>query len=111
MAETSWTGRVAWAGELRADDRKKILDLLKLPEATGPRQWWLTEFEDDWPYRAAPADVYFRRAADQSPVKRRPIIEYVSSTWPTDVMACALAVVVVAPPLLRRVRRRTGSRA
>jgi hypothetical protein len=103
--ESPWTGKVAWANKLSAGDRRQVLEMLKLPPTTGPAEWWLTEFEDDWPYRAAPADVYFRRAADQSPVKRPPIVEYTASAWPTDVMAYALAVALVAPPLLRRARR------
>jgi hypothetical protein len=104
--EAPWTGKVAWCDRLRAEDRRQVLDLLKLPQTTGPAEWWLTEFEDNWPYRAAPADVSFRRAADQKPVKRPPIIEYTSSAWPADVMACAFAVALVGPPLLRRARRR-----
>lgn len=103
--EVPWTGKVAWANKLSTDDRRRALELLKLPQTTGPEEWWLTEFEDNWPYRAAPADVYFRRAAEQSTVKRPPIIEYTASAWPGDVMACALAVALVAPPLLRRARR------
>jgi hypothetical protein len=103
--ETPWTGRVAWAGKLSAEERKRTLELLRLPETTGPAEWWLTEFEDDWPYRVAPADVYFSRAADQGTVKRPPIVEYISSSWPTDVMVYALAAVVVVPPLLRRTLR------
>jgi hypothetical protein len=98
-----WTGQVAWANKLSAADRKKALELLQLPETTSPAEWWLTEFEDRWPYRAAPADVYFARGADQNTVKRPPIIQYVS--WPTDIMACALGVALVVPPLLRRARR------
>jgi hypothetical protein len=103
--EAPWTGKVAWANKVSAEDRRRVLELLKLPPTTGPAEWWLTEFEDNWPYRPAPADVYFRRAADQGTVKRPPIIEYTVSAWPTDVMACALAVALVAPPLLRRARR------
>ena len=103
--DTPWTGKVAWAGKVEESNRKKLLDLLKLPEATGPAAWWLTEFEDRWPYRVAPADVYFSRDAEQSEIRREPIIQYVSSRWPADVMAYALAAVVVFPPLCRRVRR------
>jgi hypothetical protein len=103
--EAPWTGKVAWADKVSAEDRRRVLELLKLPETTGPAEWWLTEFEDNWPYRAAPADVCFRRAATQGAVKRPPIIEYTASAWPTDVTACALAVALVAPPLLRRARR------
>lgn len=103
--ETAWTGKTVWSNKLSPDDRKKVLEMLKLPETTGPANWWLTEFEDDWPYRVAPADVYFSRAADQKAVKREPIIEYVLSPWPADVMVYVLAAVVFAPPLYRRVRR------
>jgi hypothetical protein len=103
--EAAWASKVAWANKLGADDRKKLLEMLKLPETTGPEEYWLTEFEHDWPYRLAPADVYFSRAANQGTVKRPPIIEYVSSPWPVDVTAYAIAAFVVLPPLLRRVRR------
>jgi hypothetical protein len=103
-----WTGQVAWAGKLGDGDRKKALDLLKLPANTGPAEWWLTEFEDNWPYRAAPADVTFSRDPDQGDVRRPPIVQYVSSPWPADVTAYALVAVVIVPPLVRRVRRRRG---
>jgi hypothetical protein len=104
--ETPWTGRVAWANKLSAADRAKTLEMLKLPETAGPAEWWLTEFEDNWPYRVAPADVYFSRDDNQATVKRPPIIEYVSTSWPVDLTAIALAAIVVGPPLIRRVRKR-----
>jgi Uncharacterized protein conserved in bacteria (DUF2330) len=107
--DVTWTGGVAWANKLNAEDRKTALGLLNLPETTGPAEWWLTEFEDSWPYRVAPADVYFSRDSDQNTIKRPPIIQYVSSAWPTDVMAYAIAAVVIVPPLLRK-RRRTSRR-
>jgi hypothetical protein len=97
-----WTAKVAWSGPLSAANRQKTLELLKLPETTGPAEWRLTEFEDNWPYRLAPADVYFSRCADQSEVKRPPIVEYVSRSGPPDVATFALAVVVLLPLLLRR---------
>ena len=103
--EVAWTGQVAWANKLNSDERQKTLELLKLPATTGPAEWWLTEFEDDWPYDVAPGDVNFSRGSDQNPLKRPPIIQYVSSPWPTDVTAYALAAVVILPPLLRRLRR------
>jgi hypothetical protein len=103
--EVAWTGKVAWANKLSSEDRKKVLALLKLPETTGPAEWWLTEFEDDWPYKVAPADVYFSRDPDQRAIKRPPIVEYASAHWPPDAMAYALAAVVVLPPLFRRLRR------
>jgi hypothetical protein len=99
--DVSWTGQVAWANRLSTADRNQVLERLKLPETTGPSEWWLTEFEDNWPYRSAPADVYFTRSVDQSPVKRPPIVEYVSSPWPTDVTVYAFGGVVVLTLLLR----------
>jgi hypothetical protein len=103
--EVGWTGQVAWANKLDAKDRKKALELLKLPASTGPAEWWLTEFEDEWPYRVAPADLHFSPSANQNAVRRPPLIEYVSSPWPTDIMVYAVAGVLFLPPLYRRVRR------
>jgi hypothetical protein len=102
-----WSGKVAWADKLRPEDRKKVLELLKLPATTGPAEWWLTEFEDDWAYQSVPGDVYFSRAANQDSQHRPPIIQYVASPWPADVIVGALAV-VVGIPVWRRWRR--GSR-
>jgi hypothetical protein len=103
--ETPWTGAVAWANQLKAEERKNLLEKLNLQQTTGPADCWLTEFEDDWPYRAAPGDVYFSRADDQSSVKRPPIIQYVSTHFPTDVAGFALAAALVVPPLMRRFGR------
>jgi hypothetical protein len=103
--EEKWTGKVAWANPLSAADRQKVLELLKLPANTGPAEWFLTEFEDEWPYRVAPADVYFSRSAVQDTLKRPPIIVYVSAPYPTDVTVYALAAAMVVPLLLRRLSR------
>jgi Uncharacterized protein conserved in bacteria (DUF2330) len=103
--EFAWNSTVAWADTINPPDRQKLLEMLKLPENTGPAQWHLTEFEHHWPYAVAPADVVFSRSADQAPVKRPPITEYVRSPWPSDVMVFAIGAVLVVPPLWRRVRR------
>lgn len=102
--QTPWTGRIAWAGKINAKQRLATLELLNLPPNTGPAEWWMTEFEDDWPYRSAPADVYFYRSNDRDPVQRPPIYEYVSSSWPVDGMVYLLAFAMAMPPLLRRRR-------
>jgi hypothetical protein len=104
-ADDPWTGRVAWAGKLQPKDRKKALELLKLPEKSTPPECWLTEFEDEWPYRVAPADVYFSRSSDQKDVRRPPIYEYVSLPYPTDAMTYALGAVILLPLVWRRLRR------
>jgi hypothetical protein len=103
--EMPWTGKVAWAGKLAAGDRKKLLDLLKLPASTGPEECWLTEFEDNWPYKVAPADIYFTLDKDQTPVKRPPIIEYVQSRLPLDATVYTLGAALVLTPLWQRRRR------
>jgi hypothetical protein len=59
-----------------------------------------------WPYQAAPADVYFSRDWNQLPMHRKTIIQYVSSSWPGDVTIYAIAMALVLPPLVRRVRRK-----
>jgi Uncharacterized protein conserved in bacteria (DUF2330) len=101
--ETPWTGKVVWAGKLSADDRAKILDELKLPAKTGPVDFWLTEFEDHWQYKLMPADVYFKRAANQESVRRASVGG--PSMYPTDGASYALAAVMILPPLWRRYRR------
>jgi hypothetical protein len=103
--EAAWTGKVAWTNKLSGSDRKKLLQMLKLPQSTGPAAWWLTEFEDDWPYQAAPADVYFSPDTNQNPVKRPPIVAQAPLPLPTDVTVYALGAILVLPPLFRRVRR------
>lgn len=102
--ESPWTGKVAWADKIRLEDRKKVLEMLKLPETTGPAEWWMTEFEDNWPYRVAPVDVTFSYDANQGTTKRPPIIQYVS-TGPRDVMLLALMAALVLPTMFRLVRR------
>jgi hypothetical protein len=109
-AEVPWTGRVAWAGRLKEKDRKKTLDLLKLADRFVPSKWWLTEFEDPWPYQVAPADLYFSPSPIQDEVRRMPIVQYVSRPFPTDMMAYALGAVVILPSLLRRIRRTPNHR-
>ena len=107
--DASWMGRVAWADKLEPAERSRVLALLNLPANTGATDWWLTEFEDHWPYRVAPADLYFARSGDQGAIKRPPIIYYISSSWPTDIMVYAIAVAVVAPPVVGRLRHRKSA--
>lgn len=107
--EIGWDAKVAWSNKMSAEAKKKTLELLNLPETMGPAEFWLTEFEDNWPYRVAPADLYFSTSSDQSTIKRPPTIVYVSSAWPSDFMFCALGLAVIGPPLVRRLRRKPGN--
>jgi hypothetical protein len=103
--EAPWTGKTAWAGKVRDGDRRQLLEALRLPPTTGPKAWYLTEFEDHWPYRTAPADLYFHRSDDQGEIRRPPITHYVSTSWPGDVTLWALATALVVPVVLRRRKR------
>lgn len=104
--ESPWTGNVAWAGAITAEQRKKLLEQMKLPETTGPAEWWLTEFEDNWPYKVAPADVYFSKDANQAALKREPIVRFVAAPYPTDASPYALAAALIFPAVWLRLRRR-----
>jgi|HubBroStandDraft_6_1064221.scaffolds.fasta_scaffold52277_2 hypothetical protein len=103
--DVPWTGKVAWANKLNPSERTKVFDLLKLPKATVPYQCWLTEFEDNWPYKLAPADVNFFRDSNQETVIRDPIGASVPSPWPSDPMAYALVALVIFRPFLCRSHR------
>lgn len=103
--EQPWTGKVAWAGKLSVDSRKQVLEQLRLPESTGPTEWWLTEFEDNWPYRVAPADVYFARSGDQGDVRRPPIVQYVKGRAAPDAMPFVLAAAIGLMFVGSRLRR------
>jgi hypothetical protein len=105
--EQPWTGRVAWADKLQPTDRAALLEKLKLPADTGPTEFWLTEFEDYWPYRAAPADLYFARDANQAVLHRDPIIRYVSVPARQDITLALLFAACLGPWLWSR---RTRSR-
>jgi hypothetical protein len=104
--EMPWTGTVAWSGKVTAGDRDQALAMLKLAPAATPQEWWLTEFEDAWPYRKNPADLYFSKSQKQDTVKREPIIEYTMAEKNGDV---SFAVVAVAAWAFMRRRRRGAS--
>lgn len=100
--EQPWTGKVAWAGKLAAPQRAEVLQQLKLPENTGPQNFYLTEFEDNWPYKVAPADVYFGASTNQSDVQRDPV--YVSHDSGGDFSLAVLIALALAIPLWNRRR-------
>lgn len=96
-----WAAKTAWADKIKDSDRVEVLKLLNLPETTGPAQWFLTEFENNWRYQAAPGDVYFSRSGNQDIVHRQPVIQYVSSLVPTDATVYALAGLFFLPIAVR----------
>ena len=107
--EVNWTGKVAWSNPIQPRDWQKTRELLKLPEIADTEKWWLTEFEDNWPYQVAPADVYFTPNENQARVKRPPIIRYISAPSQPDVTMYAMAAFLfLTPPIFRRMRRRNN---
>lgn len=58
-----WSGKAVWSGDI-TESKTTLIDQLKLPKNTGPKTWWLTEFEDIWPYSKAAGDVYFSPDSD-----------------------------------------------
>lgn len=100
--ETAWTGRAVWANKLAPSDRDKLRADLGIGPA--PNDAWLTELEDSWPYKVAPADLTFEKSPSQATLKRPPIIEYTANDRQEDA-AMAGAIALVAAPFLRRRRR------
>lgn len=100
--KSPWTGNVAWSKELGDADRTKTLANLQLPATTAPGKWWLTEFEDRWPYAIASSDLYFSRAETQGTITRPPIIEYVMSPISSDTVLFGLVGIAITPWLLRK---------
>ena len=92
-----WSGHVRWSGDITSH-RAGLLRDLKLPASAGPAHWWLTEFEDDWPYARATGDVYFTRDTSQSLVQR----PAVSAPFQCDVALTAFLAVAALRPFRRR---------
>lgn len=66
----SWSGKAVWSRPLPQAEKESLLSELRLPANSGPERWWLTEFEDHWPYGVAPGDLYFAPAKSQSTITR-----------------------------------------
>ena len=93
----AWSGRVVWSGDITGH-RVGLLHDLKLPATTGPAQWWLTEFEDRWPYTKAAGDVWFARDPSQRLAQR----SAAPRGYQCDVALTAFLAVVALRPFRRR---------
>lgn len=109
-SQETWTGRAVWSGKVSSENRQRAMEALKLPENAGPAEWWLTEFEDRWPYRVAPGDVYFAPDADQSPIKRPATVQYVAAEPVKLAEAAPYVAVLTAVGLMPLFRRMTRAR-
>jgi len=97
----AWGGHVAWSGKMKAESRSQALKMLGLPEASSPKSWWLTEFEDPWIPKNS--DLYFADSPTQQDVRRPPVIEYVKNETSDGVQYAGLFLL---PALALRLRRR-----
>ena len=69
---------------VRVEQGRLAKDLLKakLPADTGPKEWFLTEYEDRSSPRPGVDEVYFTPSSDQSTVARPPVVEWQESNSP-----------------------------
>ncbi len=92
-----WSGRTVWSGDITSS-RETLLRQLRLPATTGPARWWLTEFEDHWPYAKAEGDVNFSRTFIQRTKQRKSI----AALPKYDALLCTCVVLGGVLPLRRK---------
>lgn len=92
-----WSGNAVWSGDI-TPHRAELLADLGLPAGSGPAQWWLTEFEDRWPYAKAAGDLWFQRDAGSRKLAPR---QTASTEKPGDALMLAMLAAGVVLPLKR----------
>jgi hypothetical protein len=97
----AWSGKTVWSGDITAH-REELLQYLRLPGNTGPSKWWLTEFEDRWPYAKAAGDVYFSKDKSQAGLSRKTP----ATGKPGDAVFIAMLAAGCLMPLGRKIRQR-----
>jgi hypothetical protein len=102
--DAPWTGRTAWSGEIEGDTLRPVVDALGISLESSTK-WWLTEFEDRWPYEIAPADLYFSKADAQVKLERDPV--YGSVGVGQSAVGYALAAAALLPIARRMVRKKS----
>jgi hypothetical protein len=103
--EVPWTGKVAYSGKVDDETLKPITEALGIPALAATTEWWLTEFEDAWPYKIAPADLYFAKTDTQDAVEREPVYGAVSDGKSEIGYALAAAALL---PFVRRLARNSA---
>ena len=104
----AWPGQTVWADKLQVAERADVIAKGKLPADVGPKEWFVTEFEDRSSPRRGMDELYFAPSADQSTVARPPIIEWRVSElpWIIGLAIClglpALTFVVLAVMRMRK---------
>lgn len=105
LSEQQWTGKVVWSNALEAYQCLNLHTQLALPEKQ-VALWWLTEFEDHWPYRPAPSDLYFSPSKETDAVIKRPDeVAEASYSGGMDVMPLVILGALVVPVWWTRQRR------
>ena len=102
--DSRWTGKVVWSKSLSDDQCRSLHQQLALPEKQ-VSLWWLTEFEDRWPYRPAPADLYFAASSDHTLVERPAQVAQAEGQGSVDVMPMVILAALVMPVWWTRARR------
>jgi hypothetical protein len=104
----TWPGTTAWAGRLD-DAKRRDLALHLSQEVNLPEGGWLTVFDDHASPRPGTADLYLAPAAEQSEVRRPPIIHYevVHRTPVGEIIGAVIGLlfcvgVILVPVLLLR---------
>jgi hypothetical protein len=109
-AKVEWPGRAVWAGALTEEQRQSAGEQLGAGAAPPAEGAWLTVLEDRASPRPGVADLYFSPSADQSPLRRPPIIE-TEVVDTTGLWAGLCLLTFVAPLVLIWLWARRRSRA
>jgi hypothetical protein len=105
-----WPGKAVWSKPLEVEELGELLKVARLPSMAGGGARWLTQFED----RAAPRpgidEVFFRRAASDTPLERAPLVVYGSASDRYFVAGMLVVLIMggVGFWARRRSRRRHG---
>ena len=78
----AWQGQTVWADKLQDAERSDVIAKAKLPADAGPKEWFVTEFEDRSSPRRGVDELYFSPSANQATVARPPTIEWRDSKTP-----------------------------
>lgn len=110
--KSPWSGKAVWAGPLGEDRRSALRDRLDGRAVPLPEGAWLTVFDDPASPRPGTADVFFSPSADQSELRRPPIINYRVIYYPPPGLAVVITLIVGLSALLVwcaiRLRRRVA---
>jgi hypothetical protein len=80
--KTQYPGKAEWANALADDRRTALQEKLAKTGVKLPGKPYLTVFDDPSSPRPGTSDLYFSPSADQSPVSRPPIVQYLEVDEP-----------------------------